>query len=156
MGCSLLGELAAFVLASASAHQPHAVAAATAGVSAPALHRMLHTHACLCTVDTIAQMLAADSQLGLGTQPGLAAALVSQICTVHERYCTGSDQQYASADECASFLSSIQVSTLESTRQNSAGMADQLFDSCSVSTACILFAAAAEDLTMSVYLPLSS
>ena len=78
---------------------------------------MLHTHPCLCTVDTIAELLAADSQLGLGTQPGLAAALVSQICTVHEQYCTGSDQQYASAAECASFLSSIQVSTVVLIRQ---------------------------------------
>ena len=67
-------------------------------------------------MDTIAQLLAADSQLGLGTQPGLAAALVSQICTVHEEYCTGSDQQYTSAAECASFLSSIQVCTIVFTR----------------------------------------
>ena len=68
MGSSLLGEFAAFVLASASAHQPHAVPAATAGLSAPALHRMLLTHPCLYAVDTIAQLLASDSQLGLGTQ----------------------------------------------------------------------------------------
>ena len=61
------------------------------------------------TVDTITQLLAANSQLGLGVQPGLAATLVDQICAVNDQYCTGSNQQYANSSDCTSFLSSIEI-----------------------------------------------